>query len=66
MTSPSQIDRLDLDGSLQEGEATVRVLVGDGSPAELGTPALILDVVLEAGRRRSIGCVCSSRGERMG
>jgi redox-sensitive bicupin YhaK (pirin superfamily) len=30
-------------------DATVRVLVGEGSPAELGTPALILDVELPTG-----------------
>jgi hypothetical protein len=33
----------------QEGDATVRVLVGDGSPIELGTPGLILDVELPKG-----------------
>jgi hypothetical protein len=33
----------------QEGEATVRVLVGEGSPARLGTPALILDIELPEG-----------------
>jgi redox-sensitive bicupin YhaK (pirin superfamily) len=33
----------------QEGDATVRVLVGEGSPVELGTPALILDVELPDG-----------------
>ena len=33
----------------QEGTATVRVLVGEGSPVELGTPALILDVELPEG-----------------
>jgi redox-sensitive bicupin YhaK (pirin superfamily) len=33
----------------QEGDATVRVLVGDGSPVELGTPGLILDVALPQG-----------------
>lgn len=33
----------------QEGDATVRVLVGDGSPIELGTPGLILDVALPEG-----------------
>jgi len=33
----------------QEGDATVRVLVGDGSPIELGTPGLILDVELPNG-----------------
>ena len=33
----------------QEGGAIVRVLVGDGSPVELGTPGLILDVELPQG-----------------
>jgi redox-sensitive bicupin YhaK (pirin superfamily) len=33
----------------QEGDATVRVLVGEGSPVQLGTPALILDVELPGG-----------------
>ena len=33
----------------QEGDATVRVLVGEGSPVHLGTPALILDVELPQG-----------------
>jgi redox-sensitive bicupin YhaK (pirin superfamily) len=33
----------------QEGDAIVRVLVGDGSPVELGTPGLILDVELPKG-----------------
>src|ERR671911_2385093 len=33
----------------QEGDAIVRVLVGDGSPVELGTPGLILDVELPGG-----------------
>ena len=33
----------------QEGDATVRVLVGEGSPVELGTPGLILDVDLPQG-----------------
>jgi quercetin 2,3-dioxygenase len=32
-----------------EGDATVRVLVGKGSPIELGTPGLILDVQLPDG-----------------
>jgi quercetin 2,3-dioxygenase len=32
-----------------EGDAIVRVLIGDGSPVELGTPGLILDVELPAG-----------------
>jgi redox-sensitive bicupin YhaK (pirin superfamily) len=33
----------------QEGDAIVRVLVGEGSPVQLGTPALILDVELPTG-----------------
>jgi redox-sensitive bicupin YhaK (pirin superfamily) len=32
-----------------EGDAIVRTLVGDGSPVQLGTPALILDVELPDG-----------------
>ena len=32
-----------------DGDATVRVLVGEGSPVELGTPGLILDVELPKG-----------------
>jgi redox-sensitive bicupin YhaK (pirin superfamily) len=34
---------------LHEGDATVRVVVGEGSPVELGTPGLILDVELPTG-----------------
>jgi quercetin 2,3-dioxygenase len=33
----------------QEGDAIVRVLVGEGSPVRLGTPALIHDIVLPEG-----------------
>ena len=33
----------------QEGDAIVRVMVGEGSPVELGTPGLILDVELPNG-----------------
>src|SRR5437867_7459305 len=33
----------------KEGDATVRVLVDEGSPVQLGTPALILDVELPHG-----------------
>jgi redox-sensitive bicupin YhaK (pirin superfamily) len=33
----------------QEGDAIVRVLVGEGSAVHLGTPAMILDVVLPEG-----------------
>jgi quercetin 2,3-dioxygenase len=35
----------------REGDATVRVLVGDGSPVRLGTPALIFDVEFPDGGR---------------
>jgi redox-sensitive bicupin YhaK (pirin superfamily) len=37
-----------------EGDANIRVLVGEGSPVELGTPGLILDVQLSAGGAVSI------------
>lgn len=33
----------------QQGDATIRTLVGEGSPVPLGTPALILDVELPTG-----------------
>jgi quercetin 2,3-dioxygenase len=33
----------------EEGDATVRVLVGEGSPVRLGTPALILDLEFPTG-----------------
>jgi redox-sensitive bicupin YhaK (pirin superfamily) len=33
----------------QQGDAVVRTLVGEGSPVQLGTPALILDVELPTG-----------------
>jgi redox-sensitive bicupin YhaK (pirin superfamily) len=33
----------------QEGDATVRVLVGEGSPVRLGTPGLVLDIELPKG-----------------
>jgi quercetin 2,3-dioxygenase len=33
----------------RDGDATVRVLVGEGSPVQLGTPALILDIELPEG-----------------
>ncbi len=32
-----------------EGDATVRVLIGDGSPVQLGTPGLMYDVRLQKG-----------------
>jgi quercetin 2,3-dioxygenase len=32
-----------------QGDATVRVLVGEGSPVRLGTPALVLDIELPMG-----------------
>ena len=33
----------------KEGDATVRILVGEGSPVGLGTPAIVYDVELPAG-----------------
>jgi len=33
----------------EEGDATVRVLVGEGSPVRLGTPAIVYDVELPTG-----------------
>jgi redox-sensitive bicupin YhaK (pirin superfamily) len=33
----------------EEGDATVRVLVGEGSPVRLGTPAIVLDIELTDG-----------------
>jgi quercetin 2,3-dioxygenase len=38
----------------REGDAIVRTLVGDGSPVQLGTPALILDVELPPGGEATI------------
>src|SRR6266850_5936083 len=38
----------------QDGDATIRVLVGEGSTVELGTPGLILDVQLPKGGKLSI------------
>jgi hypothetical protein len=38
----------------REGEAIVRVLVGEGSPVRLGTPSLILDVELPTGGQVTI------------
>jgi redox-sensitive bicupin YhaK (pirin superfamily) len=37
-----------------EGDAIVRVLVGDGSPVQLGTPAMILDIQLSEGGQVTI------------
>jgi hypothetical protein len=37
----------------REGDATVRVLAGEGSRLQLGTPAVVLDVVLDNGGRTS-------------
>jgi redox-sensitive bicupin YhaK (pirin superfamily) len=40
--------------SRDEGDAIVRTLVGDGSPVQLGTPALIVDVELPTGGQVTI------------
>jgi hypothetical protein len=45
----------------QEGDAIVRTLVGEGSPVQLGTPALILDVELPDGGLLTTQCRRSSR-----
>jgi hypothetical protein len=39
----------------QDGDATVRVLVGEGSPVRLGTPALVLDIELPTGGEVTTG-----------
>jgi redox-sensitive bicupin YhaK (pirin superfamily) len=38
----------------KQGDATVRVLVGEGSPVELGTPAIVLDAELPHGGETTI------------
>jgi quercetin 2,3-dioxygenase len=45
----AQVLRRDQIPNRREGDAIVRVLVGEGSPLRLGTPALILDVELPEG-----------------
>jgi quercetin 2,3-dioxygenase len=46
----------------QDGDATIRVLVGQGSPVELGTPGLILDVQLAKGGAVSIPVLAGFNG----
>jgi redox-sensitive bicupin YhaK (pirin superfamily) len=46
----------------REGDATVRVLVGEGSPVRLGTPALILDVELPTGGQVTTPVPSGSQG----
>ena len=45
-----------------DGDATIRVLVGEGSPIELGTPGLILDVQLPQGGKVSIPVTAGFNG----
>jgi quercetin 2,3-dioxygenase len=45
-----------------ESDATVRVLVGEGSPVQLGTPALILDVELPTGGEVTISVPSEFQG----
>ncbi len=45
-----------------EGDATIRVLVGEGSPIELGTPGLILDVQLPKGGKASLAVQAGFNG----
>jgi len=46
----------------REGDAIVRVLVGDGSPIELGTPGLILDAELQTAEHSAARCRANSTG----
>jgi redox-sensitive bicupin YhaK (pirin superfamily) len=48
--------------TLREGDAMVRVLVGEGSPVELGTPGLILDVELPDGGRMTTAVPAEFQG----
>jgi quercetin 2,3-dioxygenase len=45
-----------------EGDATVRVLVGEGSPVQLGTPASILDVELPHGGQTTLAVPSAFQG----
>src|SRR3981081_758492 len=45
-----------------DGDATIRVLVGEGSPIELGTPGLILDGQLPTGGKVSIPVTAGFNG----
>ena len=45
-----------------EGDATVRVLVGEGSPVHLGTPGLILDIELPTGGEVTISVPSEFQG----
>jgi redox-sensitive bicupin YhaK (pirin superfamily) len=46
----------------KEGDATIRVLAGEGSTVELGTPGLILDVLLPAGGKLNIPVTAGFNG----
>ena len=48
-----------------EGDAIVRTLVGEGSPVELGTPALILDVELPDGGQVTLAGAARVPGVRL-
>jgi redox-sensitive bicupin YhaK (pirin superfamily) len=45
----AQVVQADAIPTRREGDAIVRVLVGEGSPVHLGTPAMVLDVELREG-----------------
>jgi redox-sensitive bicupin YhaK (pirin superfamily) len=49
MEPSAQVVRAEQIPARQEGDATVRVLVGEESPVRLGTPALVLDIELPKG-----------------
>jgi redox-sensitive bicupin YhaK (pirin superfamily) len=46
----------------QEGDTILRVLVGEDSPVQLGTPALILDVELPSGGETTVDVPAEFQG----
>ena len=46
----------------KEGDATVRVLVGEGSPVELGTPAIVFDVEFSDGGASTLDVASQFQG----
>lgn len=58
----AQVLRADRIPNRREGDAIVRTLVGEGSPLQLGTPGLILDVELPEGGRATTAVPSEFRG----
>lgn len=58
----AQVLRRELIPNRREGDAIVRTLVGEGSPLQLGTPGLILDVELPEGGRATTAVPSEFRG----